>query len=118
MIGSRTHEDVDAIGVEERQMISKASRPNRSGRSGHFLDELRATFAARANQPAILDKNGSWTYADLDAKARRCAARLRRLGVEPGDRVAIVTPAKRPFLADNLGTPYAAAISLPMNPRF
>src|SRR5437764_2099136 len=109
---------VGAIGLEEGQAMTGASEPNRAGRSGHFLDELRATFAARAHQPAILSKDASWTYQDLDAKARRCAARLRRLGVEPGDRVAIVTSAKRSFLAAHLGTLYAAAVSLPLNPRF
>ncbi len=48
----------------------------------------------------------------------RCAARLRQLGVNPGDRVAIVTSEKRPFLAAHLGTLYAAGVSLPLNPRF
>jgi malonyl-CoA/methylmalonyl-CoA synthetase len=84
----------------------------------HFLAELRATFAAHASRPAILYKDASWTYADLDAKARRCAGQLRQLGVEPGDRVAVMTSEKLPFLAAHLGTLYAGAISLPLNPRF
>ena len=60
----------------------------------------------------------SCTYGELDARARRCAARMRELGVEPGDRVAIVTAEKLPFLAAHLGALYAAAVSLPLNPRF
>src|SRR5205814_8566229 len=71
-----------------------------------------------ADRPALRHQGTSWTYGDLDIKARRCAARLRRLGVEPGDRVAIVTSEKRPFLAAHLGTLYASAVSLPLNPRF
>jgi malonyl-CoA/methylmalonyl-CoA synthetase len=39
-------------------------------------------------------------------------------GVEPGDRVAITTPEKQSFLAAHLGTLFAAAVSLPLNPRF
>jgi malonyl-CoA/methylmalonyl-CoA synthetase len=85
---------------------------------GHFLAELKATFAAHAGRPAILYKESTWTYADLDAKARRCAGRLRQLGVEPGDRVAVITSEKLPFLAAHLGTLYSGAISLPLNPRF
>ena len=42
---------------------------------------------------------------------------MRKLGLEPGDRVAIVTPDKLPFLAAHLGTLYASAVSLPLNPR-
>jgi malonyl-CoA/methylmalonyl-CoA synthetase len=42
---------------------------------------------------------------------------MRRLGLEPGDRVAIVTPDKLPFLAAHLGALYASAVSLPLNPR-
>ena len=42
---------------------------------------------------------------------------MRRLGLEPGDRVAIITPEKRPFLAAHLGTQFASAVSLPLNPK-
>ena len=89
-----------------------------TGRPGHFLEELRTTFASEANRTAIRYKDESLTYGDLDARARRCAGRLRELGVEPGDRVAIATAEKLPFLAAHLGTLYAGAVSLPLNPRF
>ena len=71
--------------------VTDSTPPGHAERPGHFLDELRATFAARAGRPAISYQDRSLTYGELDAQARRCAARLRRLGVEPGDRVAIVT---------------------------
>src|SRR5690242_5444684 len=98
--------------------MAEASQQDRARARAHFLDELRATFAARAHQPAISYQDRSWTYQDLEVKARRCAARLRRLGAEPGDRVAIVTAEKLPFLTAHLGTLYAAAVSLPLNPKF
>jgi malonyl-CoA/methylmalonyl-CoA synthetase len=90
----------------------------RTGRPGHFLEELQTTFASEANRTAICYKGDSLTYGDLDARARRCAGRLRELGVEPGDRVAIATAEKLPFLAAHLGSLYAGAVSLPLNPRF
>jgi malonyl-CoA/methylmalonyl-CoA synthetase len=90
---------------------------SRGERTGHFLDELRATFSTQANRVAIVYKDTILTFGDLDAKARRCAGQLRELGVEPGDRVAIATPQKPPLLAAHLGTLYAAAVSLPLNPR-
>src|SRR5579883_1118060 len=98
--------------------MNEASHVNRTGARAHFLNDLRATFAARAHQPAISSQGRSWTYQDLDEKARRCAARLHRLGAEPGDRVAIVTAEKLPFLAAHLGALHAAAVSLPLNPKF
>src|SRR3954447_8661374 len=91
---------------------------NQARRPGHFLEELWTTFASEANRTAICYKDESLTYGDLDARARRCAGRLRELGVEPGDRVAIVTAEKLPFLATHLGSLYAGAVSLPLNPRF
>ena len=38
--------------------------------------------------------------------------------MEPGDRVALVTGEKLPFLAAHLGAIYAGGVSLPLNPRF
>src|SRR4051794_26621503 len=88
------------------------------GRPGHFLDELRETFADRANQTAIVFNEVSYSFGDLDARARRCAGWLRRQGVEPGDRVALATPDKLRFLVAHLGAIFAGAIPLPLNPRF
>jgi len=98
--------------------MSETIQQNHAGGSGHFLHELRATLATHASRTAILYRDGSVTYGELDARARCWAARLHQLGVEPGDRVAIVTGAKLPFLAAHLGTLYAAGVSLPLNPRF
>src|SRR4051812_16391110 len=86
--------------------------------AGHFLDELRATFADRGGRPALVYEGQTFTYGDLEARARRCAGWFRGLGVGPGDRVAIATPEKLPFLAAHLGATVAGAVSLPLNPRF
>jgi malonyl-CoA/methylmalonyl-CoA synthetase len=58
------------------------------------------------------------SYSDLDAEARRWAGRLQQRGVEPGDRVALFTADKLPFLLAHLGVFYAGAVPLPLNPRF
>ena len=97
--------------------MSEASRENQARPSGHFLDDMRATIATRANDEAVRFRDGSFTYGDLDLAARSWAWSLRESGVEPGDRVAIITPEKRSFLTAHLGTLYAAAVSLPLNPR-
>jgi malonyl-CoA/methylmalonyl-CoA synthetase len=97
--------------------VSDPATPDAARRPPHFLDELRTTFASRSGRPAVIHQERTYTYGELEARARRCAARMRRLGLEPGDRVAIVTTDKLPFLAAHLGTLYASAVSLPLNPR-
>ena len=79
--------------------MSETLQENRAGGSGHFLHELWASLATQSSRTAILYKDSAVTYGELDARARRWAARLRQAGVETGDRVAIVTTAKLPFLA-------------------
>jgi malonyl-CoA/methylmalonyl-CoA synthetase len=98
--------------------MSEDSHANSPEKPGHFLAELKATFAAQPGACAIMDNERSVSYGELDTRAARFAAKLALLGVEPGDRVAIATPEKRSFLAAHLGALYAGAISLPLNPRY
>ena len=85
---------------------------------GHFLEALRGAVANRANQRAVTHHGRDYTYGELDAQARRCAAWFRQLGVDPGDRVTLCTADKLALLVAHLGTLYAGAVSLPLNPRF
>src|SRR5262245_2192399 len=84
----------------------------------HFLNELQATFAARANHSACVHPGGTLSYAELDRRARQAAAFLQRHGMNRGDRVVLFTSAKVPFLIAHLGVLYGGGISLPLNPRF
>ncbi|MEJ3747314.1 AMP-binding protein [Actinomycetes bacterium KLBMP 9797] len=53
---------------------------------GGFLDRIAAEFGDRV---AIVDGARRWSYRELDARAGRLAAGLRRLGVAPADRVVV-----------------------------
>src|SRR5690349_19922812 len=53
--------------------------------AGHFLEELRTTFADRARHPALLYRGATFTYADLEQRALKGAAWLQTRGLEPGD---------------------------------
>jgi malonyl-CoA/methylmalonyl-CoA synthetase len=85
--------------------------------SGHFLDDVRTTIANGADREAVRLGDRALTFGALDRQALAWAQTLREAGVQPGDRVAITTPEKLPFLAAHLGTLYAGAVSLPLNPR-
>ena len=86
--------------------------------ASHFLNDLRATFDKQAGRAALVYRGQTWTYAELDAAARRFAGWLQNAGVLAGDRVALFTPAKLPFLIGHLAVMYAGGIPLPLNPRF
>src|SRR5690348_15206474 len=83
-----------------------------------FLDLLKGSFASRANFPALSYQAQTYSHGDLETRVRACAARFQALGVTPGDRVALVSGNKLPFLVAHLATLYSGAISLPLNPRF
>jgi malonyl-CoA/methylmalonyl-CoA synthetase len=86
-------------------------------RMEHFLHDLRATFSARASHEALVWKEGSFTFQDVDRLARCWASVLQAAGVAAGDRVAILTPEKLRFLMAHLGAMFSGAVSLPLNPR-
>src|SRR5688572_24431433 len=86
--------------------------------SGHFFNDLRATFARHADRPALIHRGETLTYAQLDAAALRSAAWLQGLGLATGDRVILFTSDKRAFLIGHLGVLYAGGCPLPLNPRF
>src|SRR6478672_11766776 len=85
---------------------------------GHFVHDLRESFRENASRPALIYGGRTWTYGELSAAARRCAGWLQRVGIARGDRVALFTPSKLPFLIGHLGVLFAGGVPLPLNPRF
>ena len=97
--------------------VAVGQDPGSHGR-GHFLNALRTTFDEQSDRPTVIFPERTETGGDLDRLARTCAAHFQALGVSPGDRVALLTADKRPFLVAHLGAMYAGAVALPLNPRF
>src|SRR5262245_54384426 len=64
-----------------------------------IADVLRTPLAERPHATAVEAASGSWTYAELDAEARRAAGALWSLGVRPGDRVLACLPNDLPIVA-------------------
>jgi len=86
--------------------------------SGHFLDDLRATFERYSARPALTYRGRTICYGELDTAARRAAALLQAAGVTADDRVILFSGDKLPFIFAHLGALYAGAVPLPLNPRF
>ncbi|WP_163781271.1 non-ribosomal peptide synthetase, partial [Myxococcus vastator] len=58
----------------------------------------------------------SLSFAGLDLRARAVAARLRALGVGPGERVVLLFPPGLDYIAAFFGCLYAGAIAVPAYP--
>jgi fatty-acyl-CoA synthase len=79
-----------------------------------FLDRSAAVFAERT---AVVDGGTRCSYAALGERTRRQAGMLRALGVEPGDRVAVLAPNTALLLESHFGVPYAGAVLVALNVR-
>src|SRR4051812_49777302 len=55
------------------------------------------------------------TYADLAERSARFAAGLQELGIQPGDRVAVMMPTRAEFLYAWFGILAAGAIEVPIH---
>src|SRR6266542_1341983 len=91
---------------------------NRRRNLGFFFDQ---SVARLPDKVAIIDlfggKERRATYRQLDARMNRVASMLARLGVAPGERVAMVIGNRTEFIEFFFGSMRAGAIPLPLNTR-
>lgn len=59
-----------------------------------------------------------WTFGDLESISGRMAQALQRLGISPGDRVAVQAPKSAELLALHVACARAGAVYLPLNPAY
>jgi benzoate-CoA ligase family protein len=80
-----------------------------------FLDDHVATGGG--GRPAVVTPDGTTSYAELLALVCRTANVLRGLGIEPGDRVALLVPDGLAWVATFFGALRLGAIAVPLNTR-
>jgi fatty-acyl-CoA synthase len=78
---------------------------------------LRRSATVYRDRTAVIDGERSFTYRELDARARGLASALAGLGVEPGDRVAVLGSNSQLLLTAHYGVPFAGAVLVAMNTR-
>jgi len=82
------------------------------------LSFLRRSADIFPSHVAALDTNGdAVTYAQLNKRASALANALRASGVQPGDRVAVLSPNTATLLAAHFGVPGAGGVLLALNTR-
>jgi fatty-acyl-CoA synthase len=77
-----------------------------------WLDDCAERYSGR---PMVLTDDRELSYADVAAESRRLADGLVALGVEPGDRVAMIMANYPEFVAMKFAIARAAAIAVPLN---
>lgn len=80
-----------------------------------WLDECAERYNER---PMVLTDDRELSYADVAAESRRLADGLAVLGVQPGDRVAMIMANYPEFVAVKFAIARTGAIAVPLNYRY
>ena len=79
-----------------------------------YLDRSAVVFADRV---AVVDGALRWTYREFADRCLRQAGMLAGLGLEPGDRVAVLAPNTHVMLESHYGVLYAGMVLVALNTR-
>ncbi len=85
-----------------------------------FLDRGALAFPDRVavhDEPDIAGSLGSITYRELESRARGMALALEKMGVDQGERVAIVSPNSAKFMITLFGVSSYGRVCVPVNFR-
>src|SRR3954465_10577808 len=82
---------------------------------------LRAKVARLArwhpDRPAIVDDRGACSFGHFHARITRLGNALHGIGLERGDRVALLIPDSREYLEADYGVMAAGFVRVPIHPR-
>jgi fatty-acyl-CoA synthase len=87
---------------------------------GDYLSRGAAVYGERMavhDEPGTAGSFGSISYAELESRARGMALALEELGIEHGERVAIVSPNAARFLISFFGVSGYGRVLVPVNYR-
>jgi long-chain acyl-CoA synthetase len=83
-----------------------------------LVDYLADAARDRPRQAALLFKGTTITYGELDRLSDACASAFRSLGVQRGDRIALLLPNCPQFMIAQFGAWKIGAIVAPINPTY
>src|ERR687887_1565915 len=82
-----------------------------------FVDPLSRAQKLFANRVAMVSGDVRLTYAETWSRCRRLAGALSQLGVQPGDRVAILALNSHQYLEVYMAVPAAGGVVVALNTR-
>jgi long-chain acyl-CoA synthetase len=83
-----------------------------------YVGAIRAATMAMSDAPASVFEGRTRTWGEVLDRAARIASGLRKLGVSPGDRVAVLSANSDDFMVLYLAVPWAGAVLVPLNCRW
>ncbi|MGD9501450.1 MAG: AMP-binding protein, partial [Methyloceanibacter sp.] len=81
-------------------------------------DLLQIGLKTRADEPALVSLEGTWSWSGLERRAAALAAAYLALGLVPGDRVASLMPNRLALIAHYLACFKAGLVLTPLNYRY
>jgi long-chain acyl-CoA synthetase len=87
------------------------------GTTRSFVAPLERSLQVAADECAVICEHGRFTYSELHARAHRLVGALRAMGLQPGDRVAVVGPNCHRYLELYLAVPAGGFVLVPLNAR-
>ena len=106
MATTQEQKSVEELGAEVSSSVLTPLR---------FLERSAAVWKDR---PAVVSGEQTWTYAEHYDRVRRAAGAVRdELGIEAGDRVAVLLPNVAPMLELHYAVPGVGAVLVPLNTR-
>ena len=82
-----------------------------------FADPIKYASRMAPTKTAVIDGPESISYAQLHRRCRLLAGALQELGLEKGDRVAILANNGQRYIETYVGVPAAGLVVVPLNTR-
>ncbi|KJK23831.1 fatty-acid--CoA ligase [Burkholderiaceae bacterium 16] len=79
---------------------------------------LHRALQRHPDKTALVDESRRLSFRDLHARVARLSAGLQRLGVRPGDRVAVLAPNRGRYVETALAVWWSGAVLNPVNTRW
>jgi long-chain acyl-CoA synthetase len=83
-----------------------------------LVDVISESASQRPKHPALLFQGSTVSYSELERLSAAFANSLIELGVQPGDRVALLLPNTPQLILSIFGTWKAGGIVVPLNPLY
>jgi acyl-CoA synthetase (AMP-forming)/AMP-acid ligase II len=99
---------------EDDAMTTSEGTPDAAAQTTHYLD---GHALVRPHKPAVICGERSLTYAEFNMRARRVANALSTLGVQAGDRVAVMAHNSIELLEVSAGISKLSSIGVLLNYR-
>jgi len=113
-----TLNDLSLLTGDDASVLPDPAAPLATRWFGPVHAMVSARAAERPDAPAIVDADGGWTYARVDAASNRIARLLRERGVRAGDVVAVYVHRSAWLPVSLLGISKAGAAWLLLDPAY